>query len=550
MAFGTVVSRLTGFARSALLIAALGAQLHADIFTIANTVPNMLYVLLAGGIFNTVLVPQLVRAMTAGPDAGASYVNCLITYAALVLGVVTTLLVAFAPTVMDLFLDGSLGSAALAEQHQAVIAFARLCLPQVFFYGMFVLVGQVLNAHGSFGPMMWAPVVNNLIAILTLGVYLVVFGPARGAELCGGYTTSQEWLLGLGSTAGIASQFLVLAWFFRASGLHFRPRLDLRGTGLRGTVGLGLWMIGVVLVNQAAYAVVVRLASSGTARVAVDCGAASASDPTAGYTVYSAAFLLMMVPHSVVTVSLATAMMPRLSALAHIGDWAELRHELGRGTRQALAVLIPVAMGIAAFATPLAELAFGYGAAKGSHHGFALALALFSPGLAFFTVHYLMLRALFAAQRHRTVFGIQSVIAVVNVGLALVAVLDLPPQLTVPALILAYAGAYAVGALLSVIAVSRMLAGGRIRSAIFYGARLAGAAGCAAGVAIGVQWLVHSLTSVDSGKALALFLVTSGGASYVASLWLAARLIPIPQLADSMSRLWHLGARLGRSRSA
>ena len=550
MASGTVVSRLTGFGRSALLVAALGAQLHADLFTIANTVPTMLYVLLAGGVFNTVLVPQLVRAIKSSSDAGAGYVNGLITYAALFLAVVTTLLVAFAPSVMNVFLDGSLNSPALSEQRQAVIAFARLCLPQVLFYGMFVLVGQVLNAHSQFGPMMWAPVVNNVISILTLGAYLVLFGPARGAELCGGYTTAQQWLLGFGSTAGIAAQFLVLAWYFRAGGLRYRPRLDLRGTGLRGTAGLGVWMIGVVLVNQVAYAVVVRLASSGTAQAALDCGAGTTSDAAAGYTVYSAAFLLMMVPHSVVTVSLATAMMPRLSALAHTGDVAQLRHELGRGTRQALAVLIPVAVGIAAFATPLAELVFGYGAAEGSHNEFAVALALFTPGLTLFTIHYLMLRALFAAQRHRTVFGIQLAIAAVNVALALVGVLNLSSRLTVPALIAAYGGSYAVGALLSVIAVKRLLTVDRIGPSIAYGARLVGAAGGAAGVALATQWLALSFIRVDSDKALALFLLAVGGASYAVSLWLAAKLIPIPQLVDPLGRLWHFITRHGRSRNA
>ena len=91
MAAGTVVSRLSGFVRSTLLAAALGLSLHADIFTIANTVPNMLYILLAGGIFNAVLVPQLVRAMKNDPDGGEAYTNRVITLAALFLGLVTVL---------------------------------------------------------------------------------------------------------------------------------------------------------------------------------------------------------------------------------------------------------------------------------------------------------------------------------------------------------------------------------------------------------------------------------------------------------------------------
>ena len=63
-----------------------------------------------------------------------------------------------------------------------MIAFARYCLPQVFFYGMFVLVGQILNARGRFGPMMWAPIANNVISVLVLVAYLLVYGAASRAR--------------------------------------------------------------------------------------------------------------------------------------------------------------------------------------------------------------------------------------------------------------------------------------------------------------------------------------------------------------------------------
>ena len=180
MASGTVVSRMSGFVRSALLIAALGGGLHADLFNIANTVPNMLYILLAGGIFNAVLVPQLVRGMKNDADGGVAYTNRIMTLAILFLGAVTILLVVAAPWVMSLFLDPEYNTAKLAAQHDSIIAFARFCLPQVFFYGMFVLVGQILNSRGRFGPMMWAPIANNLIAVAVLVLYLVVYGPTGG----------------------------------------------------------------------------------------------------------------------------------------------------------------------------------------------------------------------------------------------------------------------------------------------------------------------------------------------------------------------------------
>ncbi len=314
MAAGTIVSRLSGFVRGILLAAALGVGLHADVFNIANTVPNMLYILLAGGVVNAVLVPQLVRAMRNDEDRGDAYTNRIITLAALFLGVVTILLVVAAPLLMRLFLDPAYFTPALAEQRESIIDFARYCLPQVFFYGMFVLVGQVLNAHGRFGPMMWAPIANNVVSVAVLTAYLITFGPASGAEKRGGFSSGAEALLGLGSTLGIVVQFAVLLPYLKAAGFRYRPRFDFRGSGLGHTLRLGVWTVLFVVVNQVAYTVVVRLASSGT----VD----GAGPDGTGYTIYSNSFLLTMVPHSIITVSLATAMLPLLSSYAAEGNLA------------------------------------------------------------------------------------------------------------------------------------------------------------------------------------------------------------------------------------
>ena len=201
MAAGTVVSRLSGFVRSALLAAALGASLHADLFNIANTIPNMLYILLAGGVFNAVLVPQLVRAMKNDADGGEAYTNRIITLAVLFLG----------------RRHGAAGGrraagdAALPRRPYDDPASPpsatrpstsrRYCLPQVFFYGMFVLVGQVLNARGRFGPMMWAPIANNVISVAVLVALPVRVRSRRGAPSCGAFTAGQELLLGVGATA-------------------------------------------------------------------------------------------------------------------------------------------------------------------------------------------------------------------------------------------------------------------------------------------------------------------------------------------------------------
>ena len=506
MAAGTVVSRASGFVRSALLVAALGGGLHADIFTIANTVPNMLYILLAGGVFNAVLVPQLVRAQKHDADGGDGYANRIITLAAIFLAGVTAVLVVAAPVLMRLFLDGSFFTPELAAQRESVIDFARYCLPQVFFYGMFVLVGQVLNARGSFGPMMWAPIANNVISVAVLGAYLWSFETVR--DVCGpgvddpatlagptsqvgAYSSAQELLLGLGSTLGIAVQLVILVPYLKRAGFRFRPLFDFRGTGLGHTLRLGAWTVGFVLVNQVAYTVVVRIASSGTADAVTDaCGRAPAGT---GYTIYSSAFLLVMVPHSIATVSLATAMLPRLSAYAADRDLAGVARSVASTLRTAYAVIIPFALLLPLIAGDLSNVIFGYGAARGSVPDFATSLALFAPGLVLFTTHYLVLRGFYALEQTRTVFVVQCVIAATNIVLAVAVTAQLDPAGTAPGLVLAYAGAYLVGSVASYSVLRRVLGGLETPVLVRFLVRLLLAAGLATAIAWAAQYGVHQL---------------------------------------------------------
>ena len=532
MAAGTVVSRMSGFVRSTLLVAALGQQLHADLFNIANTIPNMLYILLAGGIFNAVLVPQLVRAMRNDPDGGEAYTNRVMTLAIVFLALVTIVLVAAAPWVMQLYFTDAGQQAQLAEQRESVIAFARFCLPQVFFYGMFVLVGQVLNAHGRFGPMMWAPIVNNLISVGVLVVYLFVFGPVADADLDAGFSSGQEALLGLGATFGIVAQFLVLLPFLRAAGVRYRPRFDFRGTGLGHTLRLGVWTVLFVIVNQIAYTVVVRLASTGTA------GTAGTGEDATGYTVYAYAFLIVMVPHSVITVSLATAILPRLSGHAAEHDLPALAGTLGMSMRTALAVVLPFALLLPVISVDLSHVIWGWGAGEDGYTLFAPTLALFGIGLLFFTVHYLTLRGFYALERNRTVFWIQCVVAVVNILVAVVLVRETNAVNTSPALVGAYTAAYAVGSAVSYLVLRRLLGGLGTRRLLAFLGRLAVAAAVSTAVAYAASLLLDALGSDPNIAVAALRALAVTTVDVVAFLVLARllKLTEVTQVMDMVAR--------------
>ena len=528
MAAGTIVSRLSGFVRGILLAAALGVGLHADVFNIANTIPNMLYILLAGGVVNAVLVPQLVRAMKHDPDGGEAYTNRIITLAGLFLAVVTVVLVAAAPLLMRLFLDDDFFTDRLSEQLESVVDFARYCLPQVFFYGMFVLIGQVLNARGRFGPMMWAPIANNVIAVAVLTTYLFSFGPASEQEQQGGFPTGAEALLGIGSTIGIVVQFLVLIPYLRATGFRYRPRFDFRGTGLGHTFRLGLWTVLFVIVNQVAYTVVVRIASSGT------------TDPTGaggegtGYTIYSNSFLLTMVPHSIITVSLATAMLPLLSRYAADGNLAAVGTSVSNTLRSAYALVVPVAVLFAVMALDTAHVIWGYGSAADDYDNFAPSLALFGLGLVLFTAHYLVLRGFYALEQTRRVFWIQCVIAATNIVAAILLTLDAPASEIAPRLVLAYACAYGIGAVVSYTLLSREVGGLAGRRLVRFVVRLVIAVGISAAAAWGLSWLLDEVLPGDSTWNAVLD-VAAVTAVFFGLYIGAARLLRITEVGDVMA---------------
>lgn len=318
MAAGSVVSRATGFVRSATVAAALGVGLAADGYSVGNSVPTIVYMLLLGGALNAVFVPELVRAAKEHEDGGAAYTDRLLTVCTAALLLITAAAVLAAPAIVAAY-TGYTGA-----QAATTVAFARSCLPQILFLGLFTLLGQVLNARGRFGAMMWTPVLNNLVVIAVFGLYLATAGTG------GGLTSGETALLGWGTTAGIAVQALALVPSLRAARFRWRPRFDWRGSGLSRPLRSAGWLVLLVLTNQVAYWVVTRLATSAGQRAA-----ALGIDGGAGFTAYNNAYLLWAVPHGIVTVSLVTALLPRMSAAAADGDPARVRRDVSYALRSA-----------------------------------------------------------------------------------------------------------------------------------------------------------------------------------------------------------------------
>lgn len=268
MAAGTILSRATGMLRTVLIVAALGTAGAADAYNVANTIPNMLFTLLAGGALNAVFVPRMIRAMRDERE-GEAYANRLLTLTVLVLGTVTVVAMFAAPLLIRLT-GGQLPTGTSGQGYESAVTFARYCLPQIFFYGVFTVVGQILNARGRFGSMMWTPVLNNVVVIATFALF-IAFTRDGGAQ---GLSAEQTRLLGIGTTLGIVVQAACLFPYLRATGLRLRPRFDWRGSGLRQDARLARWTLLFALVNQIGFTVVVNLSvaaarlRSGPARAA------------------------------------------------------------------------------------------------------------------------------------------------------------------------------------------------------------------------------------------------------------------------------------------
>ncbi|QIK72323.1 murein biosynthesis integral membrane protein MurJ [Propioniciclava coleopterorum] len=441
MASGTLISRVLGFLRAGLLVIVLGsANPQVETFTLATLVPNSLYMLFAGGALNTVLVPQIVRHTRNDADAGEAFINRIMTAFTLVLLGVTAVAMLLTPQVMSLWTAGVWRTPAMAGHWQQLVLMALLTMPQLFFFGAFFLIGQVLNARDRFGPMMWAPILNNVVGIGVLGLYLAIWGTS--GDRSAPFSDQQVLVLGIGSTIGILVQTLALIPSMRATGLTFRPRFDLKGQGLGETFHLAKWMLGYVLLTTLVQVVVSRLASGATVE--------QAGVPGAGLTAYNTAYLVWILPHSLLTVSLATAMLPSASRLAAAHDLPGVAAETMRTMRLALTFLVPAAVAFLVLGLPFARLAFGHGANADTWAFIGWTLMAFALGLVPFTVQYVHLRGFYALEDTRTPFFVQVGIALVNVALAvgLVALVQ-DPATVAPRLAIAYAVAYLVGALLT-----------------------------------------------------------------------------------------------------
>ncbi len=390
MASGTVISRILGFARSVILALLIGVTTDAaDAFGVANQLPNNVYYIIVGGVLNAVLVPQIIKAR-GDTDGGKTYIDRLLTFIITVFFGITLITTVAAPFLVSFYTSGW-----SPEQLALATAFAYWCLPQLFFYGLYSLLGEVLNARSAFGPYMWAPVLNNVVGLAGLAAFWLLFGAdPTGSRSITEWDASQIAVLAGGASLGVAAQALILFVAWKKIGLKLNLNFKWRGFGLRPALKAASWSLAMVLVTQIGGLVQTIVASGAVAERKGDLAVASVAAA-------AIAWLVFMLPHSVATVSIATAYFTKMSTHAHEGRIDLLKNDLLTGLRSIMLISVFATAALIVLAFPIARVFAGEFPSMVALGNVIVALMV---GLVPFSFVYMMQRAFYALEDTRSPF--------------------------------------------------------------------------------------------------------------------------------------------------
>ena len=441
MAIGTILSRITGFFRAILAVAVLGTALLADSYNVANTMPNILYNLLVGGALTAIFVPQLVRSFS-DEDGGNGFASRLVTTISGILLLLVLIGVIFAPALVRLYAP-EFTTSGFEKEFEIAVAFTRYCLPQIFFLGLFTMLGQVANARGSFAPLMWAPIANNLVVIAIFAGVLIMQQSISVENI----TDGQIQLLGWGTTLGIVVQALILIPVVKRSGIRLRPIFGVAGLGK--SFSLAGWTLVYVLISQIGYLITVNVATSAAVRSA-QAGIATG----VGFTPFTSAYYIMLLPYSIVTISIVTALLPHLSKLAIEKNTLEVKKQLIRTIRMCGVVTVPSSVAFLLFGSLMTEvLYFGISLEDSRYIGYVL--SALSLGLVAFSINLVLIRGFNAFEDTRTQVISILIINIISSALSYLFLATLKSDLVTIGLGLAFAISYIFGLFVTIALLSK-----------------------------------------------------------------------------------------------
>lgn len=469
MTIGTVLSRVTGLARLAAIAAALGVAESRlpDAYNLANTAPNIIYELVLGGILTSVFVPVFVELLQKeGKEKAWEVGSAIINISMVALLAITSIGILAAPLIAKFYTLTLEGNEAMMQER--VLTFLlRLFLPQIIFYGLAAITAGLLNAHKRFGAPMYTPVLSNLSVIAIFVAFHQAYGDSVSLETI---SDKQLWIIGLGTTVGVALMAIAQLPFLRSLG-RYRFTFSVSHPSIKKLARLSVFVIGYVVANQIGYLIVQVLAN----------------DQQGGYSAYINAFTFFLLPHGLFAVSVITALLPGMSEHAVHERWDDFRERLSTGIRSTYLLILPAAIGYFVLSERIVRLLLERGIfSPESTQLVGGVLRFFVLGLVPFSLFQLFLRAFYAMQDTKTPFKINCVAVAVNTAVNF----PLFRWLGVKGLAAGLAIAYAVGAFLQARVLARRIDGldaARVRSSVL---RITGA-----GVAMGaVTWVVAEIS--------------------------------------------------------
>lgn len=436
MAIGTLASRILGFVKGIVLGIAIADTAIANIFEGSNNVPNLIFLMIAGGVFNAVLIPQIAKA-SKHPDKGSDFISRLLTLGVLGLLALTAVVLLLAAPIMGL------STSFTGKKLELAIVFGLFLLPQIFFYGLFSLLGQVLNAHNSFKAYAWAPVINNVVAIAGLLVFIFVAGSSASTpHTVDNWTIGQTWMLAGTATLGIVVQSAVLLIPVHRLGLNLRPKFGWRGTGLGATAKVAVWTMGTMIIGNLSFIIIMRVATIPAG--GDDAPTENSSIP--GIWALNRATELYIMPHSIIALSIATVMFTAMAHAAANKDLSALRSSLGAALRTTGMATVFAAIALLVLSGPFGMLFSGGHENVGRQ--IAITLSILAIGAPFYSINFILNRAFYAQENARAPFVIQCIMVCIGMASALSAAL-LPEEFIIYGLAASYTLTNVLGPIVS-----------------------------------------------------------------------------------------------------
>ncbi|MFG1996585.1 murein biosynthesis integral membrane protein MurJ [Actinoplanes sp. NPDC048988] len=513
MAIGSFASRIIGFVRNALIGITLG-NVIGNAYTSAQFLPGQIYELLLGGILSSVLIPLLVRRRKEDPDGGLEFTRKLLTFAIVSLGLATVIVVIAAPVITAI--QASDGNT--QGYKDLVTHFAYLILPIIFFTGLSGLIAAVLNVRGHFAAPTWAPILNNIVVIATCGAFIAFFGTVKEGVKPENLTATQILVIGGGTLLGMVAQAVGLLPALRKVGFSWKWRWDPRSLGL-GEIGrLAGWMLCYVAANQVAVFVVVRILN----RVA--------GKDSASVLAFNNVFLLLTMAHGIIGVSVMTALLPKMSAAAADGRYAEVSADLSRAIRLVVTALAPIAVIYGVLGAPLSVTLFQGGAFRNSDAlatGTVLVVAAFA--VLPFSISQLCTYTFYSLQGNKTAALINLPVVAVRIGAYIVLAEVLSSSLSAAGMTAGNGISYAVSALISLAVLRRRI--GRLNLGSLAAGLIKIVVAAAVAAALGLL-VVHFLPGAGSpsGRGEALIQLAAGGAVILVAYLGAATMLRVAEV--------------------